>query len=775
MPAPAAPETGPVRDRAEPKRPNELPGRRLFGSAFLLAVAASPPARAANADFESETHRVGRAERSAAPIDVDGRGDDAVWQSSPSHPLLTQREPVYGARAPLPTSFQVAYDQAALYVLVHAKTAPSGSVVRTLRRDDASIGDDDSITLKVDPNLDRRTSFNFTVNVAGAQQDTLVLDDGGVVLTQWDGVWEARVTEGRGEYTVEYRIPFAILGIQDRAVQDLGLNLVRVSVQPSATAEWNLSDPPHNSNSASTFGRIEGVSGVTSTRTLELIPYVAARTNFEPGFRIDPRADPTLRAGFDARLQTAPGAYAELSVLTDFSQENIDSVQVASDRFPLFFDEQRAFFINGLSELRFGQFKVRQLVDTRRIGLVGQTQVPILTGLKAYGQSERFAYALLNVETLDGRAAGAAHAPAENFSVARVRFAPARRLWLGGIVAAKHRWSEANNDHYSLGLDGEVKSADGKTSWYTFWAGTHTEHPLTPELRDAGGAITTPLQPAFTNRGEAAYTRLRYSGQLFRPYVDYAYSTPDFDPALGYYSRTGVAEHYATPKLVPRINRYGLQEFSFAPIGSFATDPSYQHLLRNSLALEGNLVLETGQSVLYRVERRWDHVDQPFALFGFQVAARDYTAVFHTVNITTPIRRWMDGFFKYTYSTAFDGYRHEFGQSVRLRASQHFMLNVGYEHWMGRLDDAREHFSFGFGNGSAVLALNPNLSLDAVGRFNLQPGREQLGVQGRLRYRYRPGSDLYVVYRASESLNGSSTPNSQELSLKLNCYSLWGL
>jgi Carbohydrate family 9 binding domain-like len=713
------------------------------------------------------------------PMLIDGRDSERVWQRAPVGHALAQREPVYGAGAPLLTSFQIAYDAAALYVLVRAQARPRSIVVRTLRRDDASILDDDNVTIKIDPNDDRRASFNFTINTAGAQQDVLMLDDGAVSISQWDGVWQARVEESAAGYVAEYRVPFAILGIEERPQQDLGFNLVRVSVHPSATVDWTLADPPQNANSPSTYGQVTGISGVRAQRLLEFIPYVSARTDFSSPFTLDPRASPTFGTGFDARLQIGTGSYAELSALTDFSQESIDSVQIASDRFPLFFDEQRAFFINGLSELRFGQYKTRQLVDTRRIGLLGQASVPIASGLKVYGQQGAASYALLNVQTL-GRAGVSgdstdSSAPSENFSVARLRFAATKNLWLGGIVAGRHRFSEAGNDHFALGVDGELKSEDGKWSWYTFWAGAATEHPALPERRDTGGALLQAAAPGYVNRGESAYTRLRYAGQFFRPYIDYAYSTPGFDPALGYYSRTGVAEHYGTPRIVQRVNRFGIQEYSIAPAGAFTTDPAYSRILRGSVALEASALLESGQALTYRVERRTDLVDQPFNLLGYSVEARRYTGAVHTITATTPSRRWVDGFFRYQFSQAFAGYRHELSESIRVRATQHFTLSLGYDHWLGRLARADERFSFGFGNGSAVVSVTPDLSLDAIGRFSFQPQNEQLGVQARLRYRYLPGSDLYVVYRATRPLEGSSASSSNELSLKLNYYTQFGI
>jgi hypothetical protein len=715
--------------------------------------------------------------RTLSPIQVDGRANELVWSRAPASWLASTREPVYGGKPPLKTSFQVAYDDQNLYVLVRAEVG-TRAVVRTLRRDDGSIGDDDGITLRIDPNDDRRCAYAFTVNAAGAQLDSLVLDEGAATVAQWDGVWEGKVAQDASGYTAELKIPFALLSTRPRERSRMSINLTRVSVAPSFVADWQLPDPPQKAAAPSTFGALDGLAGIRAQKLLELTPYVAARTDFKSRFSIDPTRSPTLRAGLGARLELAPASYAELSLLTDFSQEAIDSVQVAGDRFPLFFDERRQFFVSGLSHLRFGQERVRQLIDTRRIGLVGERSVPIVSGLKVYGQSGAISYALLNVQTL-GQAADPRNltpeTKPENYSVGRLRFAPTRNLWLGGIVANKHRFSEANNDHFSLGLDGELRSDDAKWSWYTFWAGASTEHPATPERSDVNGLVTAPYKDAFVNRGEAAYTRLGYAGQLFRPTADVAYSTQHFDPALGYFSRTGVGEHYLSLPFVPQVNRFGIREISIGGSGSVGTSAGYDRVLKGSVALDVNFAFLAGHTLQLHADRRVDVVDNDFAFLGYQVLKDTYTNSTRSVVLTTPSRQSADGYFRYAYSNVFGGYRHELTQTLRLRPSRYFTLLATYEHWSGRLDEKQEHFSFGFGNGNVVFALTPSLSFDAIGRMSLQPTHEQFGVQGRMRYQYLPGSDLYLVYRSNQPLAGSDVSTFHELSLKLSYYAQLGI
>ena len=86
--------------------------------AALTVVATDEPvgARARAADRERAATIDARAVSAGAPIVLDGRFDEAVWQSAPVIGEFIQREPAEGAAPSEATEARVAFDAVALYV-----------------------------------------------------------------------------------------------------------------------------------------------------------------------------------------------------------------------------------------------------------------------------------------------------------------------------------------------------------------------------------------------------------------------------------------------------------------------------------------------------------------------------------------------------------------------------------------------------------------------------------------------------------------------------------
>ena len=154
----------------------------------------------------------------------------------------------------------------------------------------------------------------------------------------------------------------------------------------AADIDWSLIPPQLGGLSSSAHGDLTGLNDLTTSKALEVIPFVTARSDFSRKFTVDPRRQANLSGGGDMRLQISPGGYLEATLLTDFAQVEADEVQVARDRFPLFFPERRPFFLNGLDVVNFGREREAQLFFSRRIGLDAGQPVPIASGLKAYGR-----------------------------------------------------------------------------------------------------------------------------------------------------------------------------------------------------------------------------------------------------------------------------------------------------------------------------------------------------------------------------------------------------
>lgn len=703
---------------------------------------------AAPAPIVPEPKEIG-AVRTVDAIVVDGKATEKTWARARFDDRFVERTPVPGATPPVKTRFKVAFDDQNLYFYAEMEHDPGDLVVRTLRRDNGGIFADDTIILKIDAAHNHRDAVSLGINPDGAQIDSLGLDDGRQFITEWDAVWYAETTKLEDRWTAEFRVPYAVLGIRSADSKTLGLNITRDHSSRNATYDWALIVPPRSPMAASQFGDLVGVHDVAARRAIEYTPYAVLRTNFQPGFTVDPRRRPNFASGADLRVQVGAASYIETSFLTDFAQVEADAVQVARDRFPLFFPERRPFFINGLDVFAFGREREAQLFFSRRVGLEQGQFVPIAAGAKVYGRSAngRVQYGVLEVQTLGAPGDPTRDLPEarpDNVAVGRVRVQATRGLNIGTMILGRHRFASDFNDDAAAGVDARLIAADGRLLYYGFLAGTLAQ--------DA---------PAQTTLGASAYSFLEYRGLYVRPNVLWLWSDDRFDPRLGFYRRPGSSRQQVGLNFVPRPNVAGLREVNFGPAYSTEFDPSYANRLGQSGGSNFTLSWRNGSQLSYEWRHFVDEVAEPFTLYLHTVEARRYTGFRQAFRAESPGRRAIQGSARYEFIELFGGRAHQPSANLTARLGRHFTIGGGYTHLVGHLADRDARFNFGFSNGNVDVALTRNLAFDNLVRLDLSPGNQRVGWQSRLRWRFVPGSDLFVVYRAN--IPTAAVPIGEEL------------
>ena len=104
------------------------------------------------------------------PPAIDGVLDDDIWAEAPIYSGFLQRDPKQGEPATEKTSFQIAYDDEAVYFgVVCFDSDPDKISVRLGRRD--SRLDSDRVSINLDPYHDHQTGYWFSVYASGVQND----------------------------------------------------------------------------------------------------------------------------------------------------------------------------------------------------------------------------------------------------------------------------------------------------------------------------------------------------------------------------------------------------------------------------------------------------------------------------------------------------------------------------------------------------------------------------------------------------------------------------
>ncbi len=320
--------------------------------------------------------RVYVTERTPSPPRIDGRIDEAVWDSVEWSGGFTQREPTEGAPPSGETQFKILYDDENLYLAYRAFDPVAGGVRSILTRRDQFPGD--WVEVNVDSYHDHRTAFSFTTSVSGTQGDEFVSQDGNNWDGNWDPVWEHETQIDAEGWTAEVRIPLSQLRYEDRDEHVWGIQVQRRIYRQEERSVWQPI-PKDEDGWVSRFGELHGIKGIRAQRRVEFLPYTVAK---EERFKVvdgDPFADGSdgnFTGGVDGKIGVASDLTLDLTVNPDFGQVEADPSVVNLTAFETFFQEKRPFFIEGANifefriapSVAFGTHTTDRLFYSRRIG-----------------------------------------------------------------------------------------------------------------------------------------------------------------------------------------------------------------------------------------------------------------------------------------------------------------------------------------------------------------------------------------------------------------------
>jgi hypothetical protein len=558
--APAAAQTAPGASA-----PTQTPSPAASSRAETVAQATAAPARPAAAPAPTAAPSVSAA-IVRGRINVDGRLEETDWAAAPVASDFVQRRPHEGRPATQRTEVRVLYGADALYVGARMFDHPDSITAQLGRRDGRGIISD-WVTIALDSYNDQRTAFVFTVNPRGVQQDLQMSND---VNTDadWDAVWEAATQMDSLGWTAELRIPLSQLRFTP-GQESWGLNFQRTIARRDEVSLWSPT-PPGARGFVSRFGRLTGLSGLTSPQRLQLQPYTMASVLRAPVVSGDPfHGENDLRASFGGNLRYAlsSGLTLAATVNPDFGQVEADPSEVNLTAFETFFPEKRPFFLEGKNLFDFRLGDDDALFYSRRIGRAPQGSVPgdaafrdvpeattILGAVKVSGRTPSgWSVGLLNATAAgeqgrwidtDGQTHRQGVEPLTNYGVLRVsRDFGGGRSSLGGILTSANRrldddaLSFLRSSAYAGGVDGRHRMGDYEVSGWT--AGTLVQgsrDAITRAQRASGHYFQRPDAShlsvdtlATSLSGAAAAAMLARIGGNWRWEVEGRMRTPGFD------------------------------------------------------------------------------------------------------------------------------------------------------------------------------------------------------------------------------------------------------
>jgi hypothetical protein len=656
---------------------------------------------------------------------LDGTLDDPLWQRAEPISNFRQREPHEGEPPTEKTEVRILYTRHAVYFGIHCYDSEPSRIIATELRRDISQDLDDHFEILIDSNHDRRGAYVFEVNPLGTQNDGLIVEEqgdtnGGDFDRGWDGVWtsEARVTLDGWTATIE--IPFTTLNFTHSLDVVGGLNFKRFIRRKNEEDLWSAYRRTFGITKVSEAGELRGIKDIGSGRLFIVKPYGLARYDKQTGQ--DPKFP--LTGGFDIKYGLSSNFVLNLTGNTDFADTEVDLEPFNLTPFKVFIPEKRQFFLENAGVFNFDIGDKDQLFFSRQIGIDAVTgqQVPINGGARLTGTFGRTELGIMEVDT---RSSGPN--PSANYAIARLK----ESLWAGSYVGVMGIDKRSGNILDSFNQTGGV---DSRLVLFKDWfvdahmAGTRSPKGLSG-ASDLGASLS-------------------YRSNWLEGIVERRKTGPNFNPEVGFIERMDSNEVYGdlTFKARPRIS--GVRELQFEGFILHAPDTHNQvstQEWQNTFRAEFNNGAYTDDDIVDVFTQRittttplhiYKNVFIPNGLYHFTRHQLTYGS-------------GQDRRFTYNFFERFGGYYggtlNEFRVRANYRPTAKFSISASQTWDRFRLPLPNGNFSVVLANLQANYSFTRFLTFTSLIQMDTS-NTQAVSANFRLRYNYRPDSDLYIIY-----------------------------
>ena len=498
-------------------------------------------------------------------------------------------------------------------------------------------------------------------------------------------------------------------------------------------------------------GELTGLSDLDQGIGLDVSPFVIGRTQRtrldgngatlrDPKWRDDPDA------GIDVFYRLTPSLQVGVTVLTDFAETENDNRQINLGRFPLFFPEKRDFFLRGASRFSFGP-NDRSLLGffSRRIGLDSNGgQIPLLVGTKLTGEQNGWEVGLLSTymgtnETVDSE---------RTLSVARVK----RRLGPETTIGAIGTFGRPTQSGQSgtFGVDFYHREpdfiGDQELQLWVYGLGTQNSEAGGDDFAYGFNALTIGREWSFNARARLI------EGQ--------------FRPDMGFVRRPGVQEYRFQTNYRPRPTDSWVRAFRFEVDPRAVLDTSGEVQDFDIDVIPFGFVTQDGDSLEVELSRSYERVQDDFTILGdLVIPGAEYWTSRASIDFETSEGRPVVADINFSIGDFYFGESDRIRGSLTWRPSALLSLSGSYNETRGRLPGRK--FVTRIGEARVDFDFTPEVSLRNLLQYDNQS--ENLGVQSRLRWIVRPGSDLFVVVSGDwqRDEKDSFLPNHQSAAVKL--------
>jgi hypothetical protein len=334
--------------------------KKSAGAATTTEAARTIHTAAGTINVPAEKTQTIRIPRFDKPPVIDGKLDDEIWKHAAVFKDFYQVQPGDNVAPSKPSEAFIGYDSKFLYLAFHAYDDPTQVRARIAKRD--NIFDDDYIGVYLDTYNDKRKAIEFFFNPLGVQADAVRTEGSGEDFSV-DFVHESKGMLTSDGYTVEVAIPFKSLRYEAGKDKLWGLHVFRRIQRFNTELDSWMPLSREVAGTLNQEGHINGLEGISTEHNLEIVPSLTVSEtgrrarSFAPVILGQPPAllpgrtlnEPIkLDPGLTVKFGITPTITFDAAFNPDFAQVEADATVVtANQRFPIFFEEKRPFFLEG--------------------------------------------------------------------------------------------------------------------------------------------------------------------------------------------------------------------------------------------------------------------------------------------------------------------------------------------------------------------------------------------------------------------------------------------
>lgn len=702
---------------------------------FFIFLFTTLHAAAQNNDFfkpDSVRKKI-EATETFSNLHIDGLLNEEPWQLAKTSPPFTQIEPYQGQAPTYRTDVKVLYNRRYLYFGITAHDPMGRRAIRaTDFRRDFDFQRHDLISLAFDAFNDRRNAVSFATNAYGVQRDLLAFDDLYYDI-DWNGLWQVRTARTDSGWTAEVAIPWQTLRYPKGAdtLQTWGFNIYRNRRLTNEITAFSEFPRTFSAVRMDYAGVLTNLKPPPPKPNVQFQPYALVAhdryKNFDPSRK--PR-ETVFKAGGEIKWAISPNAVLDLTANTDFAQAEADQQVNNISRFSVFFPEKRQFFlenaslfgvgVSGMDDGSGGLMRIQPFFS-RRIGLDARgVPIPIAGGGRFVYRSSK-----LNYGAIAMRQRSEGDEPAVNFFIGRFSKNFGAQNRIGALTTLRNAGGATN----------AVNTVDG----FFRFKEAHSVNAMVSHSATSG-----------QRQGFAGIAQYYYTTNRMKLWWTQSVVTKDFDPGVGFVSRTDVIGttpgiyYFYRGKHLPF--KKWLRAYEPGLAAEFYHQASTGKLeQRDILFYPFYFNLISGAYAGYGVIHSFQRLTQPFEPLGISIAAGKYDYLHHQVLASTDPSKVVNAQLLYDWGAYFNGKLNTIDLRVQVAPVPHISVTA-------RL--GRNHFkNVGAPQATAKVdlysitgrfALNPRVQLTGFYQRNSENNSENYNI--RFSWEYQPLSFIYLVY-----------------------------